>query len=133
MKPGVSYPAFHPFYLIKILDIVYVSVIYFILAYFFAGLMDSFFVKLFGKDYTKRHKYQLIGECLIQVIAVAIISYLVRNLVSLIPFPLDGVYGFNHKWLKELSESGGFFSVFFIIFQYNLQEKLVFLAKRDFS
>ena len=123
----------HPFYLVKIIDIVYVSIIYFIMAYFCAGLMDSYFVRLFGNENKEKHKYRLIGECLIQVIIIAVISYLVRNLVSMVPFPLDGMYGFKHKWLKELSESGGFFSVFFIIFQYNLQEKLIFLSKRDFS
>ena len=123
----------HPFYLVKITAIIYVSIIYFVLAYYFAGIMDAFFAKWFGTDYTKKSKYLLLGECLLQVLIVAIMSYLVRNLVSMIPFPLDGMYGFKHDLLKELTESGGFFAVFFIIFQYHLQEKLSFLAKRDFS
>ena len=120
-------------YFVKIIDIAYVSIIYFIMAYFCAGIMDSYFVRVFGNEYKEKHKYRLIGECILQVVIIAIISYLVRNLVSMVPFPLDGMFGFKHKWLKELSESGGFFSVFFIIFQYNLQEKLIFLSKRDFS
>lgn len=118
---------------IKIVDIAYISIIYFILAYYLAGIVDQCFVKLFGNDFKQRGKYQLIIESLLQVVAIGVISYIVRNIVSLIPFPLNGLYGYDHLLLKELTESSGLFSVFFIFFQYNLQEKLTFLARRDFS
>ena len=117
---------------IKIIDIAYISIIYFIAAYYLAGIVDTIFVKWFGKDYKKKSKNALLLESIAQIVTIGIIAYIVRNIISLIPFPLDGVYGYKHLLLKELTESSGFFAVFFIYFQYNLQQKLTFLAKLDF-
>jgi len=117
---------------IKIIDIAYISIIYFVAAYYLAGIVDTIFVKLFGKDYKKKSKNALLLESIAQIVTIGIIAYIVRNIISLIPFPLEGSYGYKHLLLKELTESSGFFAVFFIYFQYDFQEKLTFLAKSDF-
>ena len=45
---------------------------------------------------------------------IGIVFYVVRNIVPLIPFPLDGVYGFKHERVKELINA----TMFVITFLY---------------
>ena len=116
---------------IKLVDIAFITIIYFIVAYYLAGITDFAFIYLFGINYKNKSKFVLIFECLIQIIFIGIISYFVRNIVQLIPFPLNGIYGYDHMLLKELVEPSGIFTVFYIFFQYHLQDKLTYLAKDD--
>jgi 3-methyladenine DNA glycosylase AlkC len=46
-----------------------------------------------------------------------------------IPFPLNGIYGFKYLQLNELI-SGTFLSVFIMLFQYNMQDKILYINKR---
>lgn len=110
---------------IKIVDIGFITVIYFALGYSMAFLVDEWFAKIFG-DNKKKSKWRLIGEVLIQVIAIGILTYIMRNLVELIPFPLDGILGYDHLRVKEL-KSGAVFTVFMVMFSYNMQDKLLHL------
>ena len=60
---------------------------------------------------------------------IAIIAYLLRNVVGMIPYPLDGVAGFQHHRLKELG--GGAVLLFMIfIFQTDLTKKVRIYADR---
>jgi hypothetical protein len=52
-----------------------------------------------------------------------------RNLVSLIPFPLNGVAGFDHSRLKEL-EGGEVLAVVLILFQRNLYDKVTYFVNK---
>jgi hypothetical protein len=117
------------FRIIKIIDIAYVGIIYFTFAYIIGFYLDEMFVSLFGMDFDKKKDYILILEILLQIIAVSIITYVVKNLVEIIPFPLDGAYGFIHNNLKEL-KNGAFFTVFLVLFQYSMQGKIEFISKR---
>jgi hypothetical protein len=52
-----------------------------------------------------------------------------RNLVGLVPSPLDGLAGFQHARLKELQ--GGFIlAVLIFMFQQSLRDKITSFAKR---
>jgi hypothetical protein len=61
--------------------------------------------------------------------ALGIIAYVLRNLVKLIPFPLDGVAGFHHERLKEL-DGGEVMALVLILFQRNLIDKVLYFVKR---
>jgi len=52
-----------------------------------------------------------------------------RNLVNLIPFPLNGVAGFDHSRLKEL-EGGEVLAVVLILFQRNLVDKVTYFVNK---
>jgi hypothetical protein len=52
-----------------------------------------------------------------------------RNVVEMIPSPVDGIAGFQHSRLKEL-EGGHILIVVTILFQKNLQEKVLLLGER---
>ena len=114
---------------IKVIDIAYITVFYFFTAYYLGYYLDIFFAYLYGTKYDTKTEFILTLEFLSQVIAIGILVYIVKNTVELIPFPLDGVGGFVHSRVKELS-SGGFFTVFLVMFQYNLQNKLAVLKKK---
>ena len=118
------------FRFIKIIDIAYIAILFFIVAYIFGPYLDDIFTYIYGTDFSRKTNTVLFLEILSQIICIGIISYIGRNIVEYIPFPLDGINGFVHSKVKELS-SGTFFNVFFIIFQYSMQDKLMFIKKRQ--
>jgi hypothetical protein len=61
-----------------------------------------------------------------------ILIYVVRNLVPLIPFPLDTYYGFKHSLVKELS-TAAIFVYFLMFFQQHLLDKARNYYKLVFS
>ena len=117
------------FRIIKIIDIAYITVLFFIFAYILGGYINSFFVYIYGTDYEKKSNFILTLEVLSQIIFIGIVCYIGRNLIEHIPFPLDGINGFVHKRVKELG-SGAFITVFLVMFQYYMQDKIVFIKNR---
>jgi hypothetical protein len=115
---------------VKILDISYIAVIYFILAYFVGGIINDGFEKLYGRDYSSKSINVLLLEVLSQIICIGITTYIGRNLVEYIPSPLDGIGGFIHGRVKELT-SGSFLNIFLVMFQYSMQDKLFYI--RDYK
>ena len=67
-------------------------------------------------------------EFLCQIILTGIVAYIGRNVIQLIPFPLDGLYGFIHMRVKEVS-SGSLLTSITSMFQLSLQEKISYLRK----
>jgi uncharacterized membrane protein len=108
---------------VKIVDIGYITIIYFVTAVILAKL----FGKLYGKfDEKKEEKktfllrtFELAGMMWI----IGIVTYIVKNVVELIPFPLDGLYGFNHMLMKEL-KMGAVFTFVFLFFEDHFKSKL---------
>ena len=114
---------------IKILDIGYITVIYVMLGIILARLCD----KKLGKFDEKKAKEKPIFQHLIELILllwfIGVVIYIVRNLVPLIPFPLDGYYGFKHLKVKELT-SATFFTISFMYFQVYYQNKIKYIFSR---
>ena len=115
---------------IKIIDICYISVLYFTFAILLAYSLDNINIRLFGNDYESKSKYKLLLELLSQIILTGIVSYISRNVIQLIPFPLDGLYGFMHMRVKEVS-SGSLLTSITILFQLSFQEKIKYLQKYE--
>ena len=114
---------------IKILDIGYVTAIYFILGVFLAKLCDKKLGKFDEKKASKKSVFRHMFEIVIYLWFIGVVIYIVRNLVPLIPFPLEGVYGFKHLKVKELT-SATVFSISFIYFQQYYQNKLKYIFSR---
>jgi len=114
---------------IKILDIGYITVIYVMLGIILARLCD----KKLGKFDEKKAKEKPIFQHLIELILllwfIGVVIYIVRNLVPLIPFPLDGYYGFKHLKVKELT-SATFFTITFMYFQVYYQNKIQYIFSK---
>ena len=107
---------------IKILDIGYITTIYLILGILFAKMCDNYFGKFNENTEENKLIIQSIFELILFLWFVAIVIYFVRNIIPLIPFPLNGVYGFDHLRVKELT-SAATFSMAFFIFNQHYHEK----------
>ena len=85
--------------------------------------MDRFITFIDSTPNEHISKARILIEIYLNLIILAIASYIIRNVVELIPFPLDGVYGFEHRKVKELS--GGIVTGFAIfLYQKNLRAKI---------
>lgn len=114
---------------IKITDIAYVTVLFFIYAYTIGYYLNEFFTYIYETEFEKKTNLILFCEVISQIVCIGILSYIGRNVVQLIPFPLDGIIGYEHNRIKELT-NGAFIPVFLIMFQYSMQDKLAFIKNR---
>ena len=110
---------------VKVLDIGFVTIMYFTAGMFFAKAFDNFY----GPFDEKREKAKAFLQRLIEVIGMmwlsGVVIYVVRNFVELIPSPFDGLFGFEHLRLKELTNAG-VFSFIFLFFQGHMKSKIGF-------
>ena len=80
----------------------------------YAVIVENTLTKLFS-NYPNTIHY-LIFEICIYASATMIMAYLIRKLISFIPFPLDGFYGYKHSRVSELKGGVIFaFSVFLLL------------------
>jgi hypothetical protein len=114
------------FYSVKILSIVIISIIY-----FFCGTALSIFLDriVLNEDPAKKTTLHLIAEIsgIFGIIGVA--YYGMRHFIKYMPFPLDGVYNFKYKLLKETS-GGVIIGYILFIYQNKLQALMIELHKR---
>jgi hypothetical protein len=115
------------FRIVKILGIGYITLIFFIFAFIFGYSLDRFFVYLYGESYDKKTPVELALEICSHIIVLGILAYLVRVFVKNVPFPLDKMYGYNHRALKETD--GGVFYAVLLMFQYHMQDKIIYTSK----
>jgi hypothetical protein len=112
---------------IKIIDIGYITAVYFTLGILLATLCDKYFGTFDETKEKKKPLGQSIAELLLYLWFIGIVVYIVRNIVPLIPFPLEGIYGFQHLKVKEVT-SASMFTIAFILFQEHYQHKLKYIV-----
>lgn len=117
---------------VKLLDIGLVSVYFFVIGIAVAKVFDYVYGDFHKEKYKKHSKLRLFFEIVLHLFLLGVVAYLLRNIVERIPFPLDGVAGFDHELLKEL-EGGHMMAVVMILFQKNLQDKIVYFVKSVFG
>jgi hypothetical protein len=117
------------FVLVKLLDIGLVTVYFFVLGLAAAKAFDGVMGDFDEENYQKISMIQLFVEIVLQLFALGVISYVLRNIVRLVPFPLDGVAGFHHNRLKEL-DGGEVMALVLILFQHNLIDKVLYFVRR---
>ena len=110
---------------IKMMDIGILTVLYFILGYIFSWLINKIYNNF--DPNTAPMKFLLFLEICGQLFIIGILVYILRNLIELIPFPLEGIYGYQHTKVRELY-SGGIALTFGIFYaQENIKEKLNYI------
>ena len=107
----------------KIIDIGYVSMIYIMLAILISYEYDKFLGTFNKEEEDKKSTVRIVVELLGIFWVYGIIIYIIRNIVKIIPYPLDGMGGYSHHLLKDL-RSAGMFTVVFFYFQKNLKDRL---------
>ena len=100
--------------IIKIISIMYVSILFGFCGIFITQNADKYILnKIFPRD--KEHNVsELVFQISIIVGILATLSYIGINLIRMIPFPLDGLSGFDYS--KEIS-NGTILTIF--IFTYS--------------
>lgn len=114
---------------IKIVDIGYIAVIYAFVAIVFSAIMDKYLGTYDKKKAEKQSLARVSIEAIIYIWFVGAVIYVVRNLVELIPFPLNGVHGFNHFRVKELGNATVFVFIA-MYYQKNFKDRLDYLFAR---
>ena len=104
--------------IIKIIDIGYVTLVYFILGLIFAKTGDKIFGKFNEKKENTKPIIKITFEIILYLWVIGVIMYTVRNIVPLVPFPLDGIYGFDHLRVKEVTSGAVFILAFISYFEY---------------
>lgn len=111
------------FRLIKILDIGYITVIYFIIGVIFSRILDWVFGKFNKKNEKNKHLIYIAFELILMIWIIGISTYLVRNIVELIPSPFEGMSGLVHKKIKELG-GAGVYTLIVMSCAYHFRDKL---------
>lgn len=96
---------------IKIIDIGYIVVLYFVFAYLISLFMDIYLGVFDKNEYDSKSTLRIILELLLQLWIYGVLAYIIRNVVEHIPFPLDGIMNFDHRKVKEVSCNGVFLTV----------------------
>ena len=113
---------------IKIFDIGFVTVIYFLVGITLAKLFDSLYGTFDENKESKKSKLIQTIELMLMMWIYGVIIYFVRNIVEIIPSPLNGIGGFKHIKLKELKGAPVFVFIF-LYFQSYFLAKLKYYYK----
>jgi hypothetical protein len=114
---------------IKLIDICFITTIYFLVGTAIAKLIDKILGPFDKEKENKKNVLQILLESIVFLSIIGMLIYVLRNLIELIPFPLDGWYGFQHKRVKELG-GGIIFGFSILYFQKYLKAKLDYLFTR---
>jgi hypothetical protein len=115
---------------IKIADIGYISIIYFFVAMATLFIFDRLFGKFDEQKEKQKSKLQLAFEIIGLIWLAGATTYIIRNIVGdFIPSPFDGIGGFEHKRVKELTNAGVFVFIFMYYFKYLKQKMDAFYDK----
>lgn len=110
---------------IKMLDIGLLTILYFSLGYICSWLINQIYPNF--KEDSPSIKFLLFLEICGQLFIIGVLVYILRNLIELIPFPLEGIYGYQHSRVRELY-SGGIALTFGVFYaQDNLKHKLNYI------
>ena len=104
---------------LKTLGVAWVGVICFVFAFFASMKLDELTPQL---DTTKP-KWRTFLEVCVQFGIIGAIIYWSRLIIKNVPFPLDGLYGYDHSALGEL-RSLPLMVFIFMFFQKKTQDKM---------
>ncbi len=116
--------------LFKIIDISMIGILYLLL-----GIISALFINnlLYQKEFEDKNERRssifYVLKILIRTSFIMISAYLIRNIIMKVPVFFDGIYGYKHTRIKELS--GGVIIAFSIIsFQPQYKKDIEALIKK---
>lgn len=116
---GNPYP-YQRFFL-RLVDVGLLGIYFLFFSIVFSISVEYVLIDIFGR--TPKNTFLLVIEIFLYASLIMIISYVIRNIVELIPFPFDKMYGYNHKRIGEL-KGGVIFAFAIILFMKNFKKKL---------
>ena len=113
----------------KMVDIGYITTIYFILGAVVANMITKFQTEFNNKEEDKRTVIKSSLSLILLIWINGVLIYFARNLVELIPYPFDNFFGFHHSKVKELGAATAFTFVL-LYYQPNLNKMMKYLMVR---
>jgi hypothetical protein len=113
----------------KMIDIGYITTIYFILGAVVANTITKFQNEFNNNEEDKRTVIKSSLSLILLLWINGVLIYFARNLVELIPYPFDNFFGFHHKKVKELGAATAFTFVL-LYYQPNLNKMMKYLTVR---
>ena len=116
------------FRLIKMIDIIYISILSVIFGFSLAYISDNIFGSFNKEKYDNKIKekkevrYELFIKMIIVVSYTSIILYLLRNFIELIPSPFNGICGLEHVRVKEIEAVTSIIFILFFSYQFDFLE-----------
>jgi len=111
------------FFIIKMIDIGYISVLFFICSFYSSTILDKLFYHLYGSSQYKKTYFNLLFQISSQIAVLSIFAYLIHKLVLMIPFPFNHIYNYEEKNLNSFIK-GAFIYTFLILFSHHLRNKI---------
>jgi hypothetical protein len=113
--------------LIKIIAILYVSVLFGIVGLGLTYSLDKYIfhsddIKIDNADLDNISLFYILLTTVFIVGCLGVVSYIGRNIIQMIPFPLEGYHKFEYMRVKEVA-SGGILTVFLFAFSQTIVKK----------
>lgn len=128
-----SDPSYTPaFVTVKLIDIGITYTYFFVLGLIMAKVFDYLYIDILQENKTDWKTYPIsifTLNLILHFFLIGVAVYFIRNFVQLIPYPLEGVAGYQHYRLKELG-GGAILTFMIFLFQENLSDKVQIYAKR---
>lgn len=115
---------------IKIIDIGWATTAYFALALIAIRALNFISGPVVKEREEAKSSARLLLDIALRVWLIGVLSYLARNIFQLLPWPLEGVYGFKHLKVKEVLDSA-VFTAFIVVFDDRLTTMVEVLRKRQ--
>ena len=116
---------------LKLMDITMITIGFSVFCIGFSKWLDYKIGKFSKEESDKKNTLRIFVEILANISIIAIAGYVARNLVGYLPFPFDGLYGYQHSRVKELG-GGSVFGFTLFLYQNNLRQKIDYFINRMF-
>lgn len=113
----------------KMIDIGFITTIYFIMGAIVANTITGYQNKFDSKESDKNTLLKNIFSLVILIWTNGVLIYFARNIIEFIPYPFDNYFGFKHKKVKELGGATAFTFVL-LYYQPNLNKMMKYLKNR---
>lgn len=113
----------------KMIDIGFITTIYFIMGAIVANMITGYQDKFDSKESDKYSLLKNIFNLVILIWINGVLIYIARNIIEFIPYPFDNYFGFQHKKVKELGAATAFTFVL-LYYQPNLNNMMKYLKNR---
>jgi len=118
---------------IKILDFAFIIPIYAFGGIFGAIFLDNYIYKYFkvvnNPNIQDDTTIQLFTNVVILLFINTVVGYILSYVLQKIPFPLDNVYGFKHKQVREV-RTGDMITLILLIFSNEITRYIVEIQRR---
>jgi len=114
---------------LKIADMGYVGTGHFLTGFFLSRFIDNLLGPFDAELEKKKSTLHVMLEIIYLLWVNAVVLYVVKNLLELLPSPLDGIAGFEHARLKEI-KSAPLLAFALLYYQTDLQDKLKAMYNR---